>query len=102
MIGVLPGVLLAYPGDRGGQVDPGHRRSLSGRLLSYDALEMSFREMRIPKDKECPMCGAKVDQPASTTSNTRTPALSPTRPPRLRISFGRPGVACTDHIRLQG
>ena len=31
--------------------------SLSGSMLIYDALEMSFRRTRIPKDPTCPMCG---------------------------------------------
>lgn len=31
--------------------------SLAGRLLIYDALEMSFRNVRVPKDPSCPLCG---------------------------------------------
>jgi molybdopterin/thiamine biosynthesis adenylyltransferase/rhodanese-related sulfurtransferase len=30
---------------------------LVGRLLIYDALELSFREIRVRKDPECPVCG---------------------------------------------
>lgn len=30
---------------------------LVGRLLIYDALEMSFKEIRIRKDPDCPICG---------------------------------------------
>jgi molybdopterin/thiamine biosynthesis adenylyltransferase/rhodanese-related sulfurtransferase len=30
---------------------------LAGRLLVYDALEMGFREIRVRKDPECPLCG---------------------------------------------
>jgi sulfur-carrier protein adenylyltransferase/sulfurtransferase len=30
---------------------------LVGRLLIYDALEMSYREVKIRKDPECPICG---------------------------------------------
>lgn len=30
---------------------------LTGRLLIYDALETSFREVKIPRDPECPVCG---------------------------------------------
>jgi adenylyltransferase/sulfurtransferase len=30
---------------------------LIGRLLLYDALEMTFREMKVRKDPQCPICG---------------------------------------------
>jgi adenylyltransferase/sulfurtransferase len=30
---------------------------LVGRLLLYDALDMRFREMKLRKDPECPVCG---------------------------------------------
>ncbi len=32
---------------------------LTGRLMMYDALEMSFREINIKKDPGCPVCGSK-------------------------------------------
>jgi len=31
--------------------------TLSGRLLHYDALEMGWREFKMQKDPECPVCG---------------------------------------------
>lgn len=36
---------------------------LVGRLLLYDALEMKFREVRLRRDTECPVCG---DHPTVT------------------------------------
>jgi adenylyltransferase/sulfurtransferase len=32
-------------------------RPLIGRLLLYDALDMSFREMKVRKNPRCPICG---------------------------------------------
>ena len=32
--------------------------SLAGRLLMLDALPMRWREVRVPRDSECPVCGA--------------------------------------------
>lgn len=29
-----------------------------GRLLMYDSLAMRFREIRIRRDPDCPLCGA--------------------------------------------
>jgi adenylyltransferase/sulfurtransferase len=31
--------------------------TLKGRLLLYDALDMKFRELKLRKNPECPMCG---------------------------------------------
>lgn len=35
----------------------GAGKSLIGRLLLYDALEMTFREMKVRKNPKCPICG---------------------------------------------
>lgn len=32
---------------------------LNDRLLIYDALAMTFRKVRVPKDPNCPLCGAR-------------------------------------------
>ena len=31
---------------------------LISRLLTYDALEMRFREVKLRKDPDCPLCGS--------------------------------------------
>ena len=31
---------------------------LIGRLLTYDALGMRFREVRLRRDPDCPLCGS--------------------------------------------
>ena len=36
---------------------------LHGRLLLWNALEMSFRTVKVPRNRECPVCG---DQPTIT------------------------------------
>ena len=30
---------------------------LVGRLILYDALSMTYREMKVPHDENCPLCG---------------------------------------------
>ena len=30
---------------------------LRGRLLLWNALEMSFRTVKVPRNRECPVCG---------------------------------------------
>jgi adenylyltransferase/sulfurtransferase len=35
----------------------GRGEPLIGRLLTYDALGMRFREVRLRRDPQCPLCG---------------------------------------------
>jgi adenylyltransferase/sulfurtransferase len=35
----------------------GKGEPLIGRLLTYDALGMRFREVRLRRDPKCPLCG---------------------------------------------
>jgi adenylyltransferase/sulfurtransferase len=35
--------------------------SLAGRLLLLDALSMQWREVRVPRDAECPVCSSRPD-----------------------------------------
>ena len=35
----------------------GKGETLIGRLLTYDALGMRFREVRLRRDPNCPLCG---------------------------------------------
>ena len=58
VLGVLPGVIGTIQATEAVKLALGIGDPMVGRLLSYNALEMSFREMRIPKDAECPMCGS--------------------------------------------
>jgi len=41
----------------------GKGKSLSGRLLVYDAMKLSFRELQLRRDENCALCG---DQPTIT------------------------------------
>ena len=37
----------------------GMGESLIGRLLTYDALGMRFREVKLRRDPKCPLCGER-------------------------------------------
>jgi len=59
-----PGVLGAVAGTIGTiqaaeviKLLTGRGRLLTGRLLMYDALEASFREVEVKPDSDCPVCG---------------------------------------------
>lgn len=57
VLGVLPGVIGVLQATETVKLIIGIGDSLAGRLIHYDALETSFRELRIDKDPNCPMCG---------------------------------------------
>ncbi|MDE3077388.1 MAG: molybdopterin-synthase adenylyltransferase MoeB [Chloroflexota bacterium] len=57
VLGILPGMIGVLQAIETVKLIMGIGRSLQGRLLLFDALEMSFREVRIRRDPECPVCG---------------------------------------------
>ena len=44
----------------------GKGEPLIGRLLTYDALGMRFREVRLRRDPQCPLCGEMMRKVART------------------------------------
>ena len=59
MLGVLPGMIAMIQATEAIKVITGIGRSLVGRFLRYDALNMTIRELKLRKDPTCPVCSAK-------------------------------------------
>lgn len=57
VLGVLPGVIGLLQATEAIKLILGIGESLAGRLLCFDALAMSFRELRLSRDPNCPGCG---------------------------------------------
>lgn len=57
VLGVLPGIIGCLQATEILKLALGIGTSLLGRLLVYDALEMKFRELRLRRDPQCPLCG---------------------------------------------
>jgi adenylyltransferase/sulfurtransferase len=57
VLGVLPGVIGTLQATEAIKLLTGMGESLVGRLLLYDALRLRFREIVLPRDPECPVCG---------------------------------------------
>ncbi len=57
VLGVLPGVIGAIQATEAIKLIVGIGEPLVGRLLVYDALRMRVRELRLPRDPGCPVCG---------------------------------------------
>src|SRR5437588_841097 len=58
VLGVLAGTIGVLQAAEAIKEIVGFGTSLAGSMLIYDALEMSFRKTRVPKDPACPLCGA--------------------------------------------
>jgi len=54
---VLPGVIGLVQATEAIKVLLGTGEPLIGRLLTYDALGMRFREVKLRRDPNCPVCG---------------------------------------------
>jgi sulfur-carrier protein adenylyltransferase/sulfurtransferase len=60
VLGVLPGIIGMLQATETIKLILGIGDSLVGRLLCYDALGGSFRELRLARDPHCPGCGAQA------------------------------------------
>jgi adenylyltransferase/sulfurtransferase len=63
VLGVLPGIVGSIQAAEVIKQILGVGTSLAGRLLIFDALELTFREVRLRWNPECPVCG---DDPSIT------------------------------------
>jgi adenylyltransferase/sulfurtransferase len=54
---VLPGLIGVVQATEAVKLLLGQGEPLIGRLLTYDALGMRFREVRLRRDPNCPLCG---------------------------------------------
>lgn len=79
VLGLLPGTVGLIQATEVAKIILGIGQPLIGRLLTYDALEMEFRELRLSRDPECPMCGpgapTTLDDIEYTDVGCRIPAL---------------------------
>ena len=59
VLGVLPGIIGSIQALEAIKLILGVGESLIGRLLTFDALKLRFREIAVEKDPACPVCGTK-------------------------------------------
>jgi molybdopterin/thiamine biosynthesis adenylyltransferase/rhodanese-related sulfurtransferase len=57
VLGILPGIIGCIQATEAIKLILGKGEPLIGRLLLYDALKMKFREIKIRRDPNCPVCG---------------------------------------------
>jgi adenylyltransferase/sulfurtransferase len=59
VLGILPGLIGCIQATEGVKLLLGRGTPLIGRLLLYDALQMSFREFKVKRNPNCPVCGER-------------------------------------------
>jgi adenylyltransferase/sulfurtransferase len=59
VLGILPGVVGTIQATEALKILTGIGEPLVGRLLLYDALRMSFDELKLRRDPACPLCGER-------------------------------------------
>ncbi|CAN5925556.1 molybdopterin-synthase adenylyltransferase MoeB [soil metagenome] len=57
VLGILPGVIGLLQATEAIKLILGIGDPLVGRLLTYDSLKMKFRELKLRRNPECPVCG---------------------------------------------
>jgi adenylyltransferase/sulfurtransferase len=57
VLGVLPGIIGLVQATEALKLIVGEGESLVGRLMHFDALKMKFREFKLRRDPDCPVCG---------------------------------------------
>jgi molybdopterin/thiamine biosynthesis adenylyltransferase/rhodanese-related sulfurtransferase len=80
VLGVLPGVIGMIQATEVIKLILGIGEPLIGRLLTYDALGATFRELKLHRDPDCPMCGpnapASLDEIEYTEVSCAVPSLA--------------------------
>lgn len=59
VLGVLPGIIGCIQATEILKLALGKGSSLVGRLMVFNALDMKFRELKVRRDPQCPVCGDK-------------------------------------------
>ncbi|HIF38627.1 MAG TPA: molybdopterin-synthase adenylyltransferase MoeB [Gemmatimonadetes bacterium] len=62
VLGVLPGIIGSLQALEVIKIVLGQGESLVGRLLIFDALELKWREVKIRRNPDCPVCGNEPTQ----------------------------------------
>ncbi len=57
VLGILPGIIGVLQATEAIKLILEQGNTLNGRLLTYDSLGMTFRTLKLRRDKSCPACG---------------------------------------------
>jgi sulfur-carrier protein adenylyltransferase/sulfurtransferase len=102
VLGVLPGVLGAIQATEALKLITGIGEPLIGRLLTYDALQMRFRDFKVRARSDCPVCGTNPSITELTSALASAPAatapIERLAPGELQALLDRPDAAASLQI----
>jgi len=90
VLGVLPGIMGGIQAAQAINLLIGNGQSLVGRLLLFNATDMSFSELRVGKNANCPACGVRptvtklIDYDDFCGSNRVAPTVPEVGPTALK------------------
>jgi len=92
VLGVLPGVMGSIQATEAIKLVLGRGEPLVGRLLTYDALELRFREFRFARRADCAVCGERptITELRDAPEACMTADLRRIRPPELQTMLEDP------------
>jgi adenylyltransferase/sulfurtransferase len=91
VLGVLPGIIGSIQANEALKLLLGVGEPLVGRLLLFDALGMRFRELKLQRDAQCPLCGDRPTQHELVEYDDACAALS-TGPGPSGVPEGAPAA----------
>ena len=89
VLGVLPGIIGTIQATEAIKILLGVGEPLVGRFLIFDALRMRFRELKLRRDVDCPVCG---DQPTVRELIDYEQFCSVTTTPQTAVSIKETSV----------
>ncbi len=97
VVGALPGIIGSLQALEVIKWILGAGRSMAGRLLVFDALELSFREIALDRRADCPVCGdaPTIREVIDVEHFCATGRVRPASPPGARAGMASPGGAAT-------
>ena len=92
VLGVLPGIVGLIQAAEAIKLITGLGESLVGRLLHFDALKMSFREFKLRRDPQCPICGdaPTITEPQQIGAGCGAPAALTVHELKAKLDAGEP------------
>jgi adenylyltransferase/sulfurtransferase len=102
VLGVLPGIIGSLQALETIKLILRAGDSMIGRLLLFDALELSTREVAVKKDPDCPVCGARptITSLQDLPMGCALPARDDTPIPAMRPRELRDRLTAGDRLRL--
>lgn len=92
VLGVLPGIVGLIQATEVLKLITGLGETLLGRLLHFDALKMAFREFKLRRDPQCPICGnaPTIREPQQVGATCAAPASLTVRQLKAKLDAGEP------------